>query len=307
MLEVADLRMLSAVAKCGNLTRAAARLNTTQSALSHRLASLEARLGTLMFERLGRSMRPTAAGARLAAESDGILERLTQATSTALDEGQSRCRTLRLATQCYTCYSWLPSVLSHYQSVCKNANVDIILEATSRIAAALLEDELDVGITIGPAGDRQLYSEPLFEDEILAVMHPEHRLASRAWIDAQDLTEENLISYDYPFEDSELIKRLFGSNKFMPKSLLRVPLTEAIVEMVKGGLGVSVLARWAVAAHLRAGSVCGRPLTNSGVRRAWHVTTLRSAAKRDYQEQFIQVLRAQLPRSLGSFRRAASA
>jgi LysR family transcriptional regulator for metE and metH len=296
-LEVADLRMLSAVAQCGNLTRAALSLNTTQSALSHRLATLEAKLGTLMFERLGRTMRTTAAGAKLAAESVGILERLSQATALAMREGKNRESTLRLATQCYTCYSWLPSVLTSYKSICPNVRVDINLDATYRITTALLEDKLDIGITTAPTRDRRLCSEPLFEDELLVVMHPKHPLSTRAWVNARDLSGQDLIWYDFPIEGNPMLKHLFKSNKLMPKSISRVPLTEAIIDMVRAGLGVSVLAKWAVSPHLRAGSVCGRPITNSGLYREWHVAMRRSASQRPHQVHFVRTLRAQLRRN----------
>jgi LysR family transcriptional regulator, regulator for metE and metH len=294
VLEVADLRMLSAVVKCGNLTRAAVSLNTTQSALSHRLATLEARFGALMFERLGRTMRPTATGAKLAAESEEILERMLQAAAVAVSEGKNPQSVLRLATQCYTCYSWLPSLLTSYRSVCPDVKVDIVLEATRRVAAALLEGQLDVGITTAPIRDRRLCSEPLFEDELLVVMRPEHPLATRAWVNAADLTDENLITYDFPMEENAVFRRLFKSNGVMPRGISRVPLTEAIIDMVQAGLGVSVLARWAVARHLRAGTVCGRPIAKSGLHREWHVAMLRSASKRPHQVHFIRMLRAQL-------------
>jgi LysR family transcriptional regulator, regulator for metE and metH len=304
VLEVADLKMLSAVAKCGNLTRAAVSLNTTQSALSHRLATLEDRLGTLMFERLGRTMKPTPAGAKLAAESEGILQRLSQATTTAVDEGKNCQSTLRLATQCYTFYSWLPSVLTSYRHVCPHVKVDIVLHATYRLTAALLESELDVGITTAPVRDSRLRSEPLFEDELLVIMPPDHPLAKRTWIGARDLCEENLITYDFPFEETSLFKRLFKPNKLVPKNVWRVPLTEAIIDMVKAGLGVSVLARWAVAPHLLTRSVCSRPITSAGLHREWHVAMRRTGSKRAHQVQFIEMLREQLRKNGDSFRAA---
>ena len=297
MLEVADLRMLSAVAKCGNLTRAAVSLNTTQSALSHRLAILEARFGASMFERLGRTMRPTSAGAKLAAESEEILERLSQATARAVNASKKEESVLRLATQCYTCYSWLPSVLTRYGSVCPKVKVNIVLDATRRITPALLEGKLDVGITTAPIRDRRLCSEPLFEDELLVVMHPKHPLAAHAWIDPRDLSGENLITYDFPIEENAVLKRLFKPNDTLPTLISRVPLTEAIIDMVKAGLGVSVLARWAVALHLQAGTVYGKPITPSGVYRKWHIAMLRSASKQPHQVHFVRALRAQLRRN----------
>jgi LysR family transcriptional regulator for metE and metH len=187
--------------------------------------------------------------------------------------------------------------LTRYRSVCPDVKVSIVLDATRRIAPALLEGKLDVGITTAPIRDRRLCAEPLFEDELLVVMSPDHRLSARAWIGAADLADEHLISYDFPIEDNIMLNRFFKPSKLMPKSVSRVPLTEAIIDMVKAGLGVSVLARWAVALHLQAGTVYGRPITNSGVHRKWHIVMLRGASKQPHQVHFVRALRAQLRRN----------
>jgi len=294
MLEVADLELVRAVAENGSLTRAAIELHTTQSALSHRLATMEDKLGTMLFERLGRTMRPTPAGAKLILESGAILDLLSQATTNVVREGKNSSSVLRLATQCYTCYSWLPPVLTRFKRTFPNVRVDIILDATYRATAALLEGGLDVGVVAGPVRGRRLTSEPLFDDELVVVMRPGHPLSKRTWVDAQDLAGENLITYDFPLEQTALYRQVFKPSRLIPESILRVPLTEAIIEMVKAGLGVSVLAQWAIDAHLQTRSVCAKPITNSGLHREWHVATLRAGSKRPHLIQFIQLLRSHM-------------
>src|SRR5258706_14489943 len=65
-----DLQAFLAVARERSFTRAAAKLGVSQSALSHTMRSLEARLGVRLLTRTTRSVAPTAAGERLM-ESDG--------------------------------------------------------------------------------------------------------------------------------------------------------------------------------------------------------------------------------------------
>ena len=67
-LEIRHLRLVAGIADAGTMTGAATRLHLTQSALSHQLRDIEARLGTALFVRLGRSMVLTAPGS-------GVLER----------------------------------------------------------------------------------------------------------------------------------------------------------------------------------------------------------------------------------------
>jgi LysR family transcriptional regulator, glycine cleavage system transcriptional activator len=74
---LASLEALEAVARAGSVTRAAAALHLTQSAISHRLRGLERDTGLSLLEHVGRGVRLTAAGLRLAraaAEARQLLE-----------------------------------------------------------------------------------------------------------------------------------------------------------------------------------------------------------------------------------------
>ncbi len=69
-------------------------------------------------------------------------------------------------------------------------------------------------------------------------------------------------------------------------------LTEAIIEMVKANLGISVLARWAVARQLNGASLKALPLTRRGFHRTWKAATLRSARQPRYIGAFVELLAA---------------
>jgi LysR family transcriptional regulator for metE and metH len=67
-------------------------------------------------------------------------------------------------------------------------------------------------------------------------------------------------------------------------------LTEAILEMVKARLGVSVMQTWAIAPALRSGEVRAVPITASGIRREWRAATLRQAGGVPHVDAFIDLL-----------------
>ena len=75
-LEIRHLRLVSAVANVGSLTRAGDQLHLTQSALSHQLRDIESRLGAALFLRVGKRLVLTPAGERLLASARDVLERL---------------------------------------------------------------------------------------------------------------------------------------------------------------------------------------------------------------------------------------
>ena len=129
-LEVRHLRLVVAVAEHGTLTAAAEGLNLTQSALSHQLKDIEDRLNAPLFLRRNRRMIPTAAGQQLLDTGLSVLAALERTESAVRDLGRSRQGLLRVATECYTCYHWLPPVLHEFTARCPG--VDVRIASTPR-------------------------------------------------------------------------------------------------------------------------------------------------------------------------------
>jgi LysR family transcriptional regulator for metE and metH len=93
-----------------------------------------------------------------------------------------------------------------------------------------------------------------------------------------------------PKEESTLLNEILAPAGVWPRRIQEVTLTEAIIEMVKGGLGVAMMARWAVAPQLASGAVIGLPVTAQGFHRTWSVAQLRDQRAPAYLQEFIQLL-----------------
>src|ERR1700686_2378608 len=107
-IEVRHLKLLVTVAQEGSVTEAGKRVNLTQSALSHQLRDAEEKLGTALFLRLGRKMVLTPAGERLIPCPRRVLDELSD-TEPQIEGLNGGARgVIRLSTECYTCYHWLP-------------------------------------------------------------------------------------------------------------------------------------------------------------------------------------------------------
>lgn len=276
-LEVRHLRLVAAIADAGGVTRAGERLFLTQSALSHQLKDIEQRLGSPLFLRAGRRMVLTPAGQRLLEAARGILAELERTEADIAAKGNAGpSGLLRLTTECYTCYHWLPPVLANFRTAWPRVEVRLVPEATRRPLAALGAGEVDLAIVShGPdeappsVNGRRIRTAALFDDELVAIMSPEHRLAGKARISEHDFSSEQVLLYNLREEESTLLNDVLRPAGVRPAGLARVELTEAIIELVKAGMGISVMARWAVAPHVRAGSVVALPITAAGVKRRW--------------------------------------
>lgn len=287
-LEVRHLKLVREVSATGSLTRAGAILHLTQSALSHQLRDIESRLGAPLFLRVGKRMVLTPAGERVLQSANEVLTTLERTEIAVRDLAGVSRGVLRLTTECYTCYHWLPALLKQYRATHPKIDVRIDATATSDPLTHLLDGRLDVAIVSDPVRDRRIVTTPLFDDEVLVVVSPRHRLAAQARVRPEDLAGETLLTYS-PKEDSTFYQRYLAPAG-VNVDVQAVQLTEALIELVKAGLGVAALARWAITPAVRAGAVCALPLTRHGYKRRWGAATLKDVARVPHVKDFIQLV-----------------
>jgi len=298
MLELRHLHLVAAIADTGTVTAAAARLHLTQSALSHQLRDAEGRLGARLFERMGRRMRLTTAGERLLSAARSILEGLEQAEREIHRAVSGRLGPLRLTTQCHTVYHWLPGRLKIFQRSYPDVEVQVVAGATDEPVPWLLEGRIDLAIVHRLERDPRLESRPLWSDELVVVMHPRRPLARRSCIEARDFADQHLFVYSSALESNLVFREILIPAGVTPRRVSHIQLTEALIEMVKADLGITVLQRWSVAPQLERGELVARPLTAAGRLRRWNAVWRRRPAPPDYLTAFVEIL-ARYPVPLG--------
>ena len=292
-LEVRHLKLVREVSAAGSLTRAGAALHLTQSALSHQLRDIESRLGTALFLRVGKRMVLTPAGERLLRSADDVLAAIERTEEAIRNLSGDKRGVLRLTTECYTCYHWLPGLMKRYRQSHPQVDIRIDVAATSDPITSLVEGRLDIAIISDPVRDRRVVAKPLFEDELVVVLEPHHPLAAKPFLQPQDFAQETLLTYS-PKEESTIYQRVLLPAGVMP-AVQQVQITEAMVELVKAGLGVAVLARWAVDPYVKSGALRAVRLTRLGYRRTWSAATLKDMARVPYVKAFIDLIAAHPP------------
>jgi LysR family transcriptional regulator, regulator for metE and metH len=292
-LEIRHFQLVAAVADTGSLAAASRQLHLTASALSHQLRDAEERLGVRLFERRSRRLVLNGAGELLLESARRVLADVT--------EVQARCRgdvpeaLVRLSTGCYTAYGWLPPVLTRWQTEFPRVELRINLEATRQPVPALLAGALDLALTTDAPRHARLSRAPLFTDELVLLVPARHPLASRRYASAADLAREHLLVYDAPREQLDVFTRVLWPAGIEPRRVSRVPLTEALVELVRGGAGVAPLASWVLPAR-RKGLATVR-LTPNGVARRWSAVTLAARRPPLPLRRFVELLRDHVPPS----------
>ena len=292
ILEIKHLKLIQAVAEEGGLTSAGLRLHLTQSALSHQLREVEERLGVALFDRKGRRMTPTRAGERAYQEALQMLERLSLLEQELKGLAAHACDVIRVTVECYTCYHWLPTCMRMFRLRHPGGEVRVAAEAAPRPVAAVLDGHVDVAlVSTAETRSRQLHTEPLFRDEVLAVMTPDHPLARNRWIEPEDLRDETLVLYT-SLGESTTYRDLLAPAGVTPRHTLRIQVTEGMLEFARAGLGIALVARWAAASYLAAGRLVGLRIRKEGFHRDWTAVVLRSRANDPAIKDFLTAIRA---------------
>jgi LysR family transcriptional regulator, regulator for metE and metH len=289
-LDVRSLQLVLAIHEESGVTRASERLNVTQSALSHQLREIEDRLRTPLFLRVKKKMLITPAGETVVRLARRVLQDVTAAEEEIRLLSDGTRGTIRISTQCYTCYHWLPAILRKFGKRYPNVEVRIDVGATRQAVRALLEGRIDVAIVNGDPDDASIELTPLFEDEMLLVVAEDHPLGGSAWVRPAQLAGEHLLLHNLP-EENSFVQDVLKPAGVSPERYSRVELTEAIVELVRAGMGVAVMANWVVRAYERRGGIRGIPLSRKGVHRQWYAATLRQERTPPYRVRFLDALR----------------
>lgn len=302
LLDLRHYQMIAMLAKRPRVTDAADQLGITPSALSHRIREAERRLGTPLFSRSHKRLRMTAAAEHLAQVADRLIADLVRAEHDAERMGHGVRHVVRLAVEAYSSYHWLPGFLKHLKSAFPQVGIQVVAAAAKAPLESLADHTVDLVVMSGTnVRSRQEFIH-LFDDELLFIMPPNHRLSGKTHIEGADIVGEDFITYTRIPEPDREYARLFYPNQTYPNWTETVELPEAIVEMVAAGLGTSVLAGWAVDGVVRSGRIIGSRVGSEGVSVSWYAVIRSDNAAEDRITRDVARLLASWCRETNGFR-----
>ncbi|KCV81572.1 LysR family transcriptional regulator [Actibacterium atlanticum] len=291
-LELRHLRTIRAIHQAGGLARAADLLNMTQSALSHQVKGLEEQVGMELFVRRSKPLKLSAAGMKLLRLADKVLPEVaaTEEEFRALHEGKSG--RLHIAMECHACFDWLLPVLEDFRHSWPEVDVDIRARLSFEALPALSREAVDLVISSDPDDLPDVSFVPLFDYSPVFIAAKTHPLAGRDYIVAQDLADQNLITYPMDRARLDVFKELLRPAKVEPATVRQVELTAVILMLVASGRGVAVLPDWVVR-ESNASDLVVKPLTQSGITRRMYAAVRADDASKPFMAHFIRLARSQ--------------
>lgn len=290
--DVHRLEVFAAVAENLSFTRAAAALLLTQSAVSHQVASLERALGVNLFERNGRSVALTVAGRALVDQSRRVFESLREAERAVRAAAKPGAGRLRIGASPTACQYLVPAALREFRESFPDYSLSITPGDSPLVRDRLLEGSIDLGILVRPDERVKLTYHDLFQDELGFVMSPLHPWAKAGKLKREQLGEQHMVLYSRNSATFHLVQRYFARTKSPLRDWIELGSMEAIKELVKLGLGVSVMAPWIVRAEVTQKSLVWLPAPGGGLRRRWCIATTAGRNLSQPEEMFVGLCRA---------------
>ena len=257
------------VARTRSFTQAGKELFLSQSAVSHAVKALEAELAQSLLDRDGKKIQITPAGEHLLHYAEKILADMSVAR-VSLDHrtrwGTSR---LRLGVNGKFCSCLLPGILRSFLKEFPGWPVSVKTGDTRQCVEWIEQNVIDVAVVVAPSRPEPVQLTPLFTDEVMWIVSPNHPWARTGSPAAEGIETQNYICNRTGSYTSLLLEKFFQRDGIRLKCGLELNSLEAIKELVKAGEGITAAAPWAVRKELEEHTLVAVPLGKRKLKRNW--------------------------------------
>ena len=278
-MDTQNLKAFLQVAATGSFSLAAEKLHLTQPAVSKRVAQLEAQLDAQLFDRIGRHVSLTEAGAALLPHARAVQRDLLAAEQSVRDLAGEVGGRLKLATSHHIGLHRLPPVLSHFSTHYTGVHIDIDFMDSEQAYDLTLRGEIELAVvTLAPEAVPHIVAQEIWPDPLDFMVQLGHPLTQHAGLDISALSAVPAVLPGLNTYTGQIVKRNFEQRG--------VPLTVSMMASV--GLGWTVLPR-----SMADASLATLPITDTRLQRSlgviYHEGRSLSRAARAFMQTLARV------------------
>jgi LysR family transcriptional regulator for metE and metH len=281
-LNISHLKMICTIVESNTVKEAAEKLFITQPALTNRIREAERRLNINLFARRRRKLVITTAGKRLLQSAKKILEELERAEYDIARLSDGIDQVLRIGLPHYASFKWLPDVVSYFHKELPNIELEITAEASTSPLDSLYNGDVDIALI--SSKDKLLDIQKsdydtvfILEDELQACLSIKHKKAQQPFMSAEDFSNETYITNSTVPEKDREYELFFKPQNVLPYKVVQVGFNEAIVELVKVNMGVTIMSKQLIVPYLTEGEIKTMPIGESGLKIYWHLVYLKTS------------------------------
>lgn len=291
-LDSRQLRAFVTLARTGSFTDTAYELHLSQSAISHSIKALENEVGCRLLDRLGKSITVTQAGEQLLAHAQRILQEMDLARERLTELGKWGHGRLRIGTSLTACQYVLPAVLREFKESFPQCLIQIESGDTPRLLELLADNRIDLALSLEPRTACSFDFQEIFQDELLFHVSSLHPWAATGKVIRDEIARQRFIFYTKTSYLFQMIEQYFRHENLVLPTSVELGNIEAIKELVKLGLGISILAPWVAQKELAEGSLRALRLGRAKLKRRWGILSHKNARLNLQQATFAGLCRA---------------
>ncbi len=239
-MELQHLRYFEVVARHQHLGAAAKELGTYESTLSRTIARLEKTYGPL-FDRVGRGVRLNAAGRVLLVRVQRALSELADADSEISELRKGASAQISLGFVPSLGAFVVPDLVTRFKRAYPAVQFRFLQEPRAQLREALLRGDIDLSIASHRFDDSAIDWEPLWDEELVAVVPPGHALARRRVISLLELAREPMLAFKAGHGMRQAVEDLARREGFVPNIVFEADDAQTLLGLVGTGLGIALL------------------------------------------------------------------
>ncbi len=224
--------------ECGSFTKAAQVLNYSQSGISRMIGDLEKEWKITLLERSRGGLCLTSDGLRVLPLARTLCADYEKLQSQVSDLNGLRSGMIRIGTFSSVATHWLPNIIRQFQKNYPNIDYELLLGDYAEIEEWIDEGRVDCGFLKSPVGV-SLATVPLERDDFLAVLPEGHPLAAMDPVPLSSMCTESFLLLEK--EGNGEVINIFRRCGLEPKVRFTTWDDYAIMSMVEGGMGISIL------------------------------------------------------------------
>jgi len=241
---------------------------------------------------VGKKVMLTQAGEHLLKHAQVVLREMLAARDGIEHLGKWGRGRLRIGTTASICQVLLPPVLREFKESFPQSLIQVEPGDTSELVLGLERQRMDLAVALQLTADERFEFLPLFTDQLVFLTSPLHGWATAGAVPRSEIAKQNLIIYRKGSHTFRLVDEYFRKEDIVLNTVIELGSMEAIKEMVKLGLGVSIMAPWIAQQELRDGSLVALPLGRRQLKRDWGVLHWRGRRMTLAEETFVGLCRS---------------
>jgi DNA-binding transcriptional LysR family regulator len=282
-----QLDVFVSIAREASVTRAADKLNLTQSATSMALGDLETQLGAKLFDRLGRRLKLNELGSRLLPLAQETVDRALEIESLVHDDDR-RLGRLRIGASLSIGNYLMPTLMGQFLQQHPTAELSLDVGNTRHVIESIRQFSCDIGFIEGFCHDPDIDVTHWQDDELVIFAGSQHPLAQQKTVSPDDLKQAWWIMREPGSGTREVFDHAVADKLGSVQVRLELSHTEAIRRAVEAGIGISCASRMTLEDRVAQGHIRILPTPYLNLKRALFIVQ----HKDKYPTQGLRLLKA---------------